>query len=52
MGRWTRKKEPKDRVAEIFGVAVMTMILAFISLLLAAPMVWVLRHVYSWALGT
>jgi len=38
-------------MGEVYGAVVVFLTLTFITLLAAAPMVWVLRHVYSWALG-
>lgn len=45
------KKEPKERAGEVYGVVMIVLIMTAITLLAFAPVVWLLRHVYSWALG-
>ena len=45
------KKDQKEMAGEVYGTVLLVLMMTFVALLLAAPMIWVLRHVYSWALG-
>lgn len=50
-GMYSPKKNQKEVVGEIYGTVLLVVIMTFFALLFTAPMIWVLRHVYSWALG-
>lgn len=45
------KKDPKEKAGEVYGLVLVVLTMTVITLLLLAPAVWLLRHVYSWALG-